>query len=299
MKSTLVRAAMAITFLAPAMAVAGAPPAPLTPIDCFTPLASPQLWKPVQAPTLDTAFFRQLPPGFAMPTDHLSRHLMREYGAILVSRGADVRPVTVLFADEAAVTAWQATVPMKTAIVGGIAVTLQSRAMEALQAAIKEASAAKLAITPAGADAARRNYARTIINWKSRVDGGLAHWRAAKKLDQAKVDAITRLSPAAQIPRILALEEQGLCFATLRDKTILRSVAAPGSSQHVFMLALDVKQHADPRVRAILARHGWFQTVVTDAPHFTYLGTDSASVSLLGLKRVTAAKRDYWVPDIN
>ena len=38
------------------------------------------------------------------------------------------------------------------------------------------------------------------------------------------------------------------------------------------MLAFDVNEFDNPRVREILAKHGWFQTVLSDLPHFTYLG---------------------------
>jgi len=287
----------------PPPAVAPKAPAALTPLRCFDPLAAPAFWNPLPAPPPEGVpakpFQAQLPPGFLDPQDPLTRQLVREYGATLVSRGDVARPVTMIFPNEAAVTAWQSGVSVKEVVVGGVKVTLQTAAMAALQQALAEAAKTKLAITPTGADAARRTYAGTVINWKSRVDAGLVHWQAAKKLAPADAAAIKALTPAGQIPRILALEEQGLCFAKSLDKTILRSVAAPGSSQHVFMLALDVRQHADPRVRALLARHGWFQTVVTDEPHFTFLGADAAGLPALGLKPVKARGRDYWVPDIN
>ena len=64
------------------------------------------------------------------------------------------------------------------------------------------------------------------------------------------------------------------------------------------MLALDVKQFDDARVREILAKHGWFQTVSSDLPHFTYLGTDESNLPSLGLKKVESGNRTFWVPDI-
>jgi hypothetical protein len=64
------------------------------------------------------------------------------------------------------------------------------------------------------------------------------------------------------------------------------------------MLAFDVKEHEDPRVRALLAKHKWFQTVVSDLPHFTYLGVEETELPGLGLKKVTEGGRTFWVPDI-
>ena len=65
------------------------------------------------------------------------------------------------------------------------------------------------------------------------------------------------------------------------------------------MLALDVTEFENPNVRAVLARHGWFQTVVSDLPHFTYLGVDETELPSLGLKRVVSDGRPFWIPDLD
>ena len=124
----------------------------------------------------------------------------------------------------------------------------------------------------------RRGYRR-------QADSGLrrARWQAA---------------PHEQVPIVLGLEGRGLWFSTDFSKSILYSVAAPGTSQHLSMLALDVAEFENPAVREILARHGWFQTVQTDLPHFTYLGVAESELPALGLKRVTASRRAFWVPDL-
>jgi hypothetical protein len=64
------------------------------------------------------------------------------------------------------------------------------------------------------------------------------------------------------------------------------------------MLALDVSEHADQTVRAILARHGWFQTVILDLPHFTYLGVRAAELPELGVREVKCGNRIFWIPDL-
>lgn len=101
-----------------------------------------------------------------------------------------------------------------------------------------------------------------------------------------------------QVPEILKLESDGVFFAKTLDKSIIYSVAPPGSSQHLSMLALDVKEFENARVRAILAANGWFQTVTSDLPHFTYLGVKESELSGLGLRSVSNSGRTFYVPDI-
>jgi hypothetical protein len=64
------------------------------------------------------------------------------------------------------------------------------------------------------------------------------------------------------------------------------------------MLAFDVKEHENASVRRILAAHGWFQTISTDRPHFTFLGVSEAELPGLGLKRSRTAGRTFWIPDL-
>ena len=102
---------------------------------------------------------------------------------------------------------------------------------------------------------------------------------------------------SAQVPEILKLEAAGLFFSSNLKKPILASAAAPGASQHLSMLALDIREHDQPKVRAALARHGWFQTVPGDLPHFTFLGVREEDLPALGLKKITTGQRVYWVFD--
>ena len=64
------------------------------------------------------------------------------------------------------------------------------------------------------------------------------------------------------------------------------------------MLALDVQEHGDAQVREILARNGWFQTVISDLPHFTYLGISESELANYGLKKITDGGRVFWIPDL-
>lgn len=87
-------------------------------------------------------------------------------------------------------------------------------------------------------------------------------------------------------------------FSKDLSKSILYSVAVPGASQHNFLLALDVQQFGNAQVRAILAENGWFQTVKSDLPHFTYLGLKESELPAHGLKSVTVGGQKFWVPNL-
>jgi hypothetical protein len=243
-------------------------------------------------------FTANLPPDFIQPTDEAGRRLLSEYGAVFVARGSAVPPKTVVFKDDAEVTAFQASVGHSSETVGGISIELQSAAMDSLKEAAAEAEKAGLTITPRGNDAAKRSYKDTVGLWKSRVEPGLTHWVAQGRITEQDAERIRELSPYEQVPEIFRLEAQGIFFAKDFSKTIIYSVAPPGTSQHLSMLALDVAENDEARVRSILAKHGWYQTVISDLPHFTFLGTEESGLPALGLKRAENSGRVFWIPDI-
>jgi hypothetical protein len=252
-------------------------------------------------PTNDTksgGFTANLPGGFVQPTDDVGRKMLKEYGAVFVARGGATPPKTVIFKDEAEVSAFQNGLQKAKESIGGFSMELQSAAMQGLKNAIAEAKQSGLNITPRGADSARRTYNETVKLWASRVDPGLKHWVGKGKLSQADASRIKSLSPFQQVPEIFKLEAQGMFFAKDLSKSIIYSVAPPGTSQHLSMLALDVKENDNAKVRDILAKHGWFQTVVSDLPHFTFLGVAESELSNLGLKKVSDGGRSFWLPNI-
>ena len=221
----------------------------------------------------------------------LDARLRSEYGAVLKARNGVVLPPREMFSSEEEVAQWQANVETS----GGDYI-LQTAAAEALNAAREEARKQGLDITPRDTDAAARNYAYTVKLWMSRVNPGLDHWVKNGRLDSAEAERIRDLPSREQTVAILQLEEQGMFFSQDFSKSILCSVAPPGASQHLALLAFDVKEHQDSRVREILAHHGWFQTVQHDEPHFTYIGANQSELPALGLIRKTVGHRTYWVP---
>ena len=242
-------------------------------------------------------FLDNLPKGFEKPSDDAGRLLLREYGAVFLARNGGVPPKKVVFRDEADVAAFQATLKQSSASMGGYNVVLQEAAMTALKAAQAEAAGSSLSISPRGADSSRRGYDQTVALWASRVNPGFVYWVGKGRVSQAEANRIKSLSPYSQVPEILRLESQGIYFAKSLDKSIIYSVAPPGTSQHLSMLALDVKEFENAKVRSILAAHGWFQTVASDLPHFTYLGVKESELRSLGLKEVMNGGRQFWVPD--
>ncbi len=245
-----------------------------------------------------TAFHQNLPEGFEAVRDATEELLLREYGAVFIARGNVTPPPVIVFRDEAAVKEFQGKTETMTAVIGGLSMTLQAPAMRGLLAAIEEAKAEGRPITPRDTDAAGRSYAESVGLWASRVEPALDHWTRKGRITPADAERIRALSPYEQVHQVLALEAHRIFFAKDLSKSIIYSVAPPGASQHLALLAFDVAEHADPRVRRILARNGWFQTVVSDLPHFTYLGVSEAHLQNLGLKKQAHNGRTFWVPDI-
>jgi len=234
----------------------------------------------------------------ACPTgsDLAAETVFREYGAIFVAKGVTV-PTKCIFADEEEVLKFHASLETKTAVIDGTTITLQSAAMNALESARKEASGLGLSITPrGGSGAASRNFATTLRLWNSRFLPGLEYWTREGRISSKEAADVKKAPIPEQVTQVLKWEKSGIFFARGFSKSILFSVAAPGASQHISMLALDVAQFGNARVRKILAKHGWFQTVLSDLPHFTYLGVKESELPCLGLEKKTSGGQEFWVP---
>ena len=251
-----------------------------------------------ETPAKSGGFKASLPSSFQMPTDDVGLKLLSEYGSMCVAGGGATAPSKILFRDETDVSSFQNSLQKSSENIGGFNIELQTAAMNALKKAITEARELGKNITPRNADAAKRSYQQTVDNWASRVNPGLDHWVSQGKISASEAARIKALAPFEQVPEILKLEARGVYFSKDFSKSILYSVAAPGSSQHIFMLALDVEQYADKSVREVLARNGWFQTIQSDLPHFTYLGLAESELATKGLKPIEVGGQKFWVPNI-
>jgi hypothetical protein len=235
---------------------------------------------------------------FCRTDDAVARRLVEEYGAMFLAEGVFV-PVKCAFESEEEVEEFQTTAGWLAIDFGGAKVELQPAAMESLYYARGEARLLDLDITArGGSEAGRRSFADTLRLWRSRVEPALEHWCARGRLSEQEAARLSRLAPREQVAAVLELEGGGLFFSKDFSKSILRSVAAPGASQHLAMLAFDAAEFADARVRSVLARHGWFQTVLSDLPHFTYLGLAEEELPARGLRPVESGGQTFWIPEM-
>jgi hypothetical protein len=227
--------------------------------------------------------------------------MLAEYGAVFLTTATP--PPAIIFHGSQEVERFQSTLQTRAATFGEYEMELQSEAMDALTAAAAELRSRGMSLTPRAADSGRRSYDDTVGLWNRNVSRGLERWGEFGRITPERAEAIRRLAPVDQVAVILEMEEEEqIYFGTFFDRSILYSVAAPGASQHLSMLAFDAAEFQDPEVENMLARFGWHRTVVYDFPHFTYLGHDEQSLPTLGLKQEV---RDYngrsyrfWVPDL-
>jgi hypothetical protein len=229
----------------------------------------------------------------------VERRVLEDYGAMFVAGDQVLPPPVCMFMSEADVLKFQNEARSKAAVVGGDRIELQPAAMDALLAAREEARKQGLDITPrGGTEAARRSYQDTLRLWDTRFLPALAHWSKRGRLSREQVARLRKLPLRDQVREVLELERSGIYFSKDFSKSILYSIAAPGTSQHISMLALDVAQFSDARVRRILAQHGWFQTVKSDLPHFTYLGLSESDLPSRGLRSVKSGAQLFWIPNV-
>lgn len=232
-------------------------------------------------------------------TNATARRIFSEYGAVFISGSEIVLPFKCIFSNEEELQQFQANANPKTVVMNGVSVTLQAPAMEALLKVREKAAQMRIRISPRGSTAARRSYGDTQTLWNTRFLPGLSYWVRRGKLKQSEADAARRMSTEDQVGQVLEWEtNRRLYFSKDLSKSILYSVAAPGASQHNFLLAIDIEQFADKRVRAVLAEFGWFQTVKSDLPHFTYLGRKESELSSWGLKQIFISGQSFWIPDL-
>ncbi|MEO5860828.1 MAG: hypothetical protein ABIR33_17995 [Pyrinomonadaceae bacterium] len=229
--------------------------------------------------------------------DPVANRVFRDYGAVFVSAQSVVPPSKCVFPDHEQAGKFQAPLKFARETVSNAEISLQADAMRSLRAAVDEARASRLHITPLdGSVAGSRSYADTVRLWNSRFYRALDHWQGRNRISKFAADAARELPASEQVPLVLGWEQSGLWFNTDFSRSILTSVAAPGTSQHLSGLAFDVVEYRDAKVRAILNRHGWFRTIRTDEPHFTYLGLRESDLPGYGLEKVVHRGNYYWVP---
>ena len=233
------------------------------------------------------------------PSDPVSRRILEEYGAIFVANKKVTPPPVCVFTTEEQVTKFQDDAGFETEFIAYDEVALQPEAMKSLNKARKDAQKEGLDITPRdGAEAGRRNYEDSVRLWNSRFEPALDYWLSQGRLTAEQVARLRSLPLSQQVAEVLELEKTGIYFSKDLSKSILYSIAAPGASQHIAMLAFDVNEFDNPRVREIMAKHGWFQTVLSDLPHFTYLGLKEKDLPKHGLRSLEINGQVFWIPNV-
>ncbi len=233
------------------------------------------------------------------PSDPVARRILEEYGAIFVANKKVTPPPVCMFSNEEQVTKFQDDAGSEVEVIGYDEVELQPEALKQLNKARKEAQKEGLDITPRdGAEAARRNYEDSVRLWNSRFEPALDYWLSQGRLTVEQVTRLRSLPLQQQVGEVLELEKTGIYFSKDLSKSILYSIAAPGTSQHIAMLAFDVNEFENPRVREIMAKHGWFQTVLSDLPHFTFLGLKEKDLPKHGLRSVEINGQVFWIPNV-
>lgn len=233
------------------------------------------------------------------PEDGVARRVLHDYGAMFLGVREILPPPLCVFTSEEEVSQFQTAAGWTQAKVGDDVIELQPAAMAALLKARDVARAEGLEISPRdGAEAARRSYADTVRLWNSRFLPALEHWTNLGRLSAPAAERLRALPVNEQVSEVLELEKHGIFFSKDLSKSVLYSIAAPGTSQHIAMLAFDANEFLDARVREILAEHGWFQTVLSDLPHFTYLGLLEQDLPVHGLKAVEVNGQKFWIPDV-
>lgn len=233
------------------------------------------------------------------PSDPVSRRILEDYGAIFLADKKVTPPPVCVFSNEEQVTKFQDEAGSEVEMIGFDEVELQPEAMKQLNKAREEARKEGLDITPRdGAEAGRRNYEDSVRLWNSRFQPALDYWLSQGRLTEEQVARLRSLPLSQQVAEVLELEKTGIYFSKDLSKSILYSIAAPGTSQHIAMLAFDVNEFLNPRVREIMAKHGWFQTVLSDLPHFTFLGLKEKDLPKHGLRSVEINGQVFWIPNV-
>jgi hypothetical protein len=233
------------------------------------------------------------------PTEPVARRILEEYGAVYLAIKKVKPPPVCVFRTEDEVTNFQEAAGYDQEQIGFDTIELQPEALKKLKKAREEAQKEGLDITPRdGAEAARRNYEDSVRLWNSRFLPALDYWMGQGRLTSAQVAQLKSLPLSQQVAQVLELENNGMYFSKDLSKSILYSIAAPGTSQHIHMLAFDVNEFENARVREILAKNGWFQTVLSDLPHFTFLGLKEKDLPKNGLKSVEVNGQVFWIPNV-
>lgn len=183
--------------------------------------------------------------------------LLRAYGAAFVNQQPEIKlPPKVLFTNEQETKQFQETLTMGK-VSGANNCYLQKSAADALN---KARTQVRIPLKSGyGASDCTRNFATNLRFWRK--------YASNKTLERVR---------------------QG------QETDILGVVAPPGTSQHLWGLAVDL-QATNAVQKQALYHSGWYQTVEKDVPHWTYLGLSPEKLAEFGFKNKVVGGITYWV----
>jgi len=247
-------------------------------------------------PKADWSFERFCP----VSTSIVAARVLEDYGAMFVANESILLPHSCIQAGEGDVIRYQKSLKTKCIDIAGVRINFQAAAADAIQSAIDEAAAKDLSLTVLdGAIGGGRSYGETVMLWNSRFFPAMEFWIRRGRLSETDREAIGRLDLQKKVEKVLEWEAQGIYFSTDRTRSIFTSTAPPGTSQHLALIAMDVTEFWNPELRTILNRNGWFQTVVDDPAHFTYLGYTASELPGRGLRAIYKGSQQYWIPNLS
>lgn len=183
--------------------------------------------------------------------------VLRQYGAAFININSNIKlPPKVVLANDQETESYQVTLAMG-AVNSGRNCFLQKGAADSLNAAIKQTKF--LLKSGYGASDCTRNYETNLRFWQK-----YANNNTLERVKQGK------------------------------ETAILSVVAPPGTSQHLWGLAVDLRVFNQAQRKA-LYQNGWFQTVENDRPHWTYLGVSEESLSQWGFQKKIVRGIIYWL----
>ena len=183
--------------------------------------------------------------------------LLRSYGAAHVNSQPGIKlPEKVIFGNEQETKEFQATLTMGK-VNGTRNCYLQKPAADALN---KARSQIRIPLMSSNGNInCTRSFAKTVKLWRKYANN--------QTLDNVRQGKETR---------------------------ILGVVAPPGTSQHLWGLAVDLRVRNQAQIKA-LNQNAWYRTVKNDTPHWTYIGYSPEQLEDLGFKDKVIKGIRYWL----
>ncbi len=229
---------------------------PTKPIILPTPNISPTPTQPLTAKERFIAALTKNLTTIPQP-DSYEYILLRAYGAPFVNLQSTIKlPKKVVFTNDKETKEFQDTIT-KAEVTGTTKCYLQKSAADALN---KARSQARFRLKSGyGASDCIRNFATTARFWRKYTNS-----------------------------RTLDLVKKG------KETRILGTVAPPGTSQHLWGLAIDLRANSKKQIAA-LNKNGWYRTVKYDVPHWSYLGYPPEKLIELGFHKKIIQGVTYWL----